>query len=196
MIITRLACAVFVVLIFGSIAGLAAEDYVFLKVIHQRAWRLGMIDGKVGCYARLGGGEFDVNLPSIPADKSGMRLAFRWMRSGDTLQIDVARAQQAEAPSQREKQHWYLTAKYSDGGAEVVLTKEATKYSHWEFLDKTEYSLDIPKYHIRNINDLGKDAWLGIEDKGVRYTGHVEVRKPVLTPEKKYYIAVDRGEPN
>lgn len=159
-------------------------------------WLLGLIDGKLMFEGQLGNEVKDEpNMPSIPHDPSGMRMAFRWMRNGDadTLQIHVDRDQQAEAPSQREKNDWYLTAEYTDKGAQVVLTKEATKYSHWKFVDENlDFGADVPQYHIRNINDLGKEAWLGVDSKGTRYIGRQELRKPILTSEKKFYVGVER----
>jgi hypothetical protein len=190
----------------------SAETIIFIRVyessgagedIHKHikdiVSNFRLINGNLGFVARLPGTEIkdEPEMPTTPRDKNVKREASRWLRNGDTLQIDVLPEQQAAAKAQAEKHHWFLTAKYTDKGGEVILTKDVTKYSNWQFLDENlDLGAEVPQYHIKNINDLGKDAWLGMDSKGVRYKGHVEIRKPILLFDKKQYIGVERQVPN
>ncbi|HEV3417849.1 MAG TPA: hypothetical protein VG056_13570 [Pirellulales bacterium] len=165
----------------------AADDY-FISVYQENqssGWDFGLIDGKLGFLGKRKGdvGEDESQLPVIPHDDGMMREAFRWLRDGDTLRLDLNNDDlQRQAKNQREKHHWFLTGAYTEHDAQVVLTKEKTKYSHWEFIHvKDDLGADGPRYNIKNINDLSKDAWFGMNSSGVRYKGHREIRKPCLT---------------
>ena len=196
----RFSRAVFFGLIFGvvlSTKSFAADEIEFLEIAQKGQWYLGLLDGRVGYYAELSDVKDAPNLPTFPSDKGGTRVAFRWLRTGDTFRIDVTQEQREETRAQAEKHHWFLSAKYTEKSGEVVLTEEETKYSHWQFLDENlDLGAEVPQYHIKNVNDLGKDAWLGMESKGVRFKGHIEIRKPILLFEKKQYIGVERHVPN
>jgi hypothetical protein len=159
------------------------------------AWNLGMIDGNLGFLGKWQGEESQKKLPGIPHDKGMMREAFRFLRSGDTLQIEVTPEEQDRSKIQAEKHRWYLTAKYADKDGKVTLTKEATKLSHWEFIrDKENPGVDVEHYYIKNVNDLGKDAWLGSQKEGVRYVGHQEIRKPKISFDEKQVFGIENVE--
>jgi hypothetical protein len=188
---------------FGLLAGAwapescDARETVFLGIAGKDVgdWHLGLIDGKLRFYSSSARGDDAAGLPSIPADMGGLRVAFRWLRDGDTFQIVVDREQRDEAKAQAEKHHWYLTANYTEKGGEVTLTKEPTKYSYWKLRDRSAgHGSETPRYHVLNVNDLGKDAWLGMDDKGVRYRGRQELRKAILTFETKQNIVVEEGD--
>ena len=67
--------------------------------------------------------------------------------------------------------------KYDERGGAVELSKESTKYSRWEFIRAGgERGQEVEHYYIRNINDLGKDAWLSMNSSGTRFRWHKEVR--------------------
>jgi hypothetical protein len=186
----------------ASPSAFGEEKIVFIEILQttgsgagerQTTWQLGMINGGLGFMGALRDVADTPEMPSIPHDKSGTREEHRFLRKDDTLQIDVVPFQQAESKVQAEKHHWFLTAKYTDKGGEVILTKEATKYSHWKFLDEDlGFGSDFPQYHIKNLNDLGKDAWLGMELNGVRYRGHAEIRKPIVSFETKQFIGIEK----
>jgi hypothetical protein len=183
------------ILLSLAVAGLVLEitpasgaDLYFISVYQENessGWDFGLIDGKLGFLGKLKGdaGEDESQLPVIPHDDGMMREAFRWLRDGDTLRLDLNKDDlQRQAKSQTEKHHWYLTGAYTEHDAQVVLAKEKTKYSRWEFIHvKDDLGADGPRYNIKNINDLGKDAWFGMNSSGVRYKGRREIRKPCLT---------------
>lgn len=73
------------------------------------------------------------------------------------------------------KDGWYVTADYSTSPPRVIVTKEPTKYSAWQFVRGSQAGF----YYIKNENDLGKDAWLGLEDTGKLYS---HVQKVPVTP--------------
>jgi hypothetical protein len=176
----------------------ARPETIFIHVPAEKGrgeWSLGLIDGKLGFYAKRQGGEDQKNLPSIPSDKGMMRMAFRFLKRGDTLLLEVTPDEQARSNVQAEKHHWFLTGSSPNKGGEVPLTREETKYSHWEFIRVTgDYNADYKRYYIKNADESEKNAWLGMEAKGVRYVGHVEVRKPKLSFDDKQVLAVENLE--
>jgi hypothetical protein len=154
---------------------------------HRVSWRLGLINGELAFLATRPDLKDEPGMPTIPRDTRGMRADFHWILRGDTLQIQVDQARQPSDKVEAEKNDWYLTAKYSDNGAEVVLTKDSTKHSHWGLVDKEILEpKEITRFHLRNNDDSGKTAWLGMDAKGVRYRGHIEMRKPLLSQEKRH----------
>jgi hypothetical protein len=189
-----LSIALPLLLLGVSLHAAPTGDRLFLtcQLPKHGEWHLGLINGELAFLAQLADVEDRPDMPRIPYDKGGMREAFRWVRDGDTLQIDVRSEQRDEAKVQAEKHRWFLTAKYTGKGSEVVLTKEATKYSHWQFLDiNADLGGEAPRYHVKNVNDLGKDAWLGIAAEGVRYQGQKEIRNPILSLDKPQWIIVE-----
>lgn len=125
-------------------------------------------------------------MPKIPAANYRVCETYHWLREGDTLQVLVDDKQARLWNVQGEKNHWYLTADFSGDKPKLFLSKEAKKYSHWDFLDKDILvPKEITRFHLRNREGDGKPRWLGMEAKGVRYKGHIEIRKPELLEAKQ-----------
>ena len=160
----------------------------------RNEWLLGLIDGHIGFLGKWQGTADESALAVIPSDNGRMREAFSFHWSGNTLQVEVSPEEQAASKIQAEKNQWYLTAKYTDNGGEVVLTKDETKYSHWKFIEARPHKDEIDYYYVKNTNDLGKEAWLGIESSGTRYLGHREVRKLKLSFGEKQVFGVERRD--
>jgi hypothetical protein len=96
------------------------------------------------------------------------------------------------------KDGWYVTADYSTKPPRVILTEKPTKYSRWswEYVSRNGRppGRESNDYYIKNENDLGKDAWLAIEEEGKTYHGGI-ARKPILSFEKKtLFDVVDVNE--
>jgi hypothetical protein len=132
------------------------------------------------------------DLPRVPAD-SGIRevpLKFAW--GSDTLRLHVPPddPKYVKMEKQAAKKGWYLSGDYTTDPPRVILTKEATKYSHWKFVDE-KYNGDATACYLKNENDLHKDAWLLVEKKGTLYKGGVEVRRFVLSPTEKTQFALE-----
>ncbi|HEV3417848.1 MAG TPA: hypothetical protein VG056_13565 [Pirellulales bacterium] len=154
-------------------------------------WRLGLIDGRLGFFGRADGSSDDGALPAVPVDNGMIRDAYILKKEGDTLRIEI-REQQRDVKNQSEKDGWFLTGRYTDKGGDVILSKEESKYSHWRFMHvNDDLGTDVPQYQIKNINDLGKDAWLAMASKGIRYKGHEEFRQPKLSFDQKQIFAVE-----
>jgi hypothetical protein len=172
-----------------------AEQIVALQIterappgahLQKIEWRLGLIDGKLGFKATLPGAVDRPDMPRLPYARRQICESYRWVTNGDTLQIDVDQAQADVWKVQAEKSGWYLTADYSGGEPKVILSKDATKYSHWQFLDKEILvPKEVEQFHVKDLDDLSKPKWLGMEAKGNRYQGRIEIRKPALVEEKQ-----------
>jgi hypothetical protein len=135
----------------------------------------------------------DKDLPRAPAD-SGLEeetLKFVW-GEGDTLRLHVSleEAKYLKMKKQAAKKGWYFSGDYTADPPRVILTKEATRYSHWKFVDE-RYDGDVTTCYLKNENDLHKDAWLLIEKKGTLYKGGIEVRRLVLSPTEKTEFALE-----
>jgi hypothetical protein len=155
-------------------------------------WYLGLIDGDVGFLGRWRGDEDDQKLPLIPSDQGQPRTSFTFLWDYVTLQIRVQNQQKA-MKIQADRDQWYLTAQYGEKGPRVTFTKEQEKRSRWEFVPvEGRGDSDIMYYYIKNINDLGKNAWLGVDATGVRYRWHDEVRKAKLSFNDKQIFAVEQ----
>lgn len=158
-------------------------------------WQIALVEGEIGF---IGGwtpqrpGESNTKMPArIPADHISRGV----YRNGDTLQAYVSTLVTWVDPNelrnvpkvQAEKHDWYLTGDYSGKQPTLKLTKKSEKYSHWEFISagKTTGAEDhepVTPFFIRNVNDLGKEAWLVMEDvPGVRYLNEGEFRKATLS---------------
>ena len=84
------------------------------------------------------------------------------------------------------KHGWYFSGDYSTSPPRIVLTKEPTTFSTWTFSAAPFGGDDEGWYvYIRNENDKGKDAWLGMAEKGAVYGKGWEGRAAVLSFEKK-----------
>jgi hypothetical protein len=194
----RLIASIYIAMV--AIHASAAEPIVRLpaKVINivvekNEQWSLGLIDGEIRFLGRWHGDQDDQELPLIPSDGARhARTALAILRDGDTLQVEVSPYKQQWSTVQAEKNHWFLTGKYAEKNPEVILTKEATKFSRWEFVRvEGAGNPEIKYYYIRNINDVGKDAWLAVEPTGVRYRWHREVRKAKLSFSDKEEFGVE-----
>jgi hypothetical protein len=110
---------------------------------------------------------------------------FRVTTDGSLLKVANPPARQST------KEGWYLSADYSANPPQVVLTQAPTEYSHWRFVNIKWSGNEGFDACIKNDNDLGKDAWLNMEDKGVFYREGIEARKPVLSYKNKSIFYVE-----
>ena len=85
------------------------------------------------------------------------------------------------------KHGWYLTADYLASPPQVVLTPTPTDHSRWTLV-KADHTYG--HRYIRNENDLGRAAWLGIAEQGARYEDGLEAHGVTLSPEQKLLFLV------
>jgi hypothetical protein len=157
---------------------------------HPR-WEIALVDGEIGFIggwtASKPGAKDTRPTVEIPSDKGELRLSPGVYKNDDTLQVYVEEYIREASKTQAEKHMWYLTGDYSGKEPALKLTKKMEKYSHWEFVAVGEPTgrkdhEPVQQYFIKNLNDLGKDAWLSMEKTpGVRYKNAGEFRKATLS---------------
>jgi hypothetical protein len=146
-----------------------------------RWWTLVLCDGNLGFYG-LASIPPGPNAPLIPVDNSRPRIVVRFTRDGATLQIYIAEDERALSQVQVQEHEWFLTGDYATTPPSVILTKEPTKYSRWTFVNKSETrSSEGGRAYIKNENDLGKEAWLSVDGKGIVFRQGWEIRQPILS---------------
>ncbi len=64
---------------------------------------------------------------------------------------------------------WYLAGDYSTRPPRVVIVKEPTKFARWVFVGVRGYDHEGYVGYLKNENDLSKDAWLCVANKGTVY---------------------------
>ena len=157
-------------------------------------WHLVMADVQIAFLGRSKDPAQDQSqLPRFPLDGSVPCAAYHFRRSGDTLQVFLRDNEKSASKVQAEKDGWYLTGKCTEKGGEVILTMGVEQFSHWSFLPAKILDPEVQRFYIRNVGPDGKDAWLWMEDKGTRYRGGRETRKPVLSFEKQEVFNVEGG---
>jgi hypothetical protein len=115
--------------------------------------------------------------------------SFGFIPDGPFLRVYVDAERRAAAAAIAGKHGWYLTADYSASPPEVVLTRGPTKDSRWTLV-KADHTYG--HRYIRNDNDLGRAAWLGIEEPSVRYQCGLETAAATLSLEKRLlFVVVD-----
>lgn len=154
-------------------------------------WYLILMNGELGFFAR-GVAPSDPNTRSIPTKGGQASQDGCFTVDGAMLRMDVRKEHRERFKEQDAKHGWYLTADYSTDPPSVILAKKPTKYSEWTF-EKIRWEGSGPEgydVYIKNDNDLGKPAWLSMADKGIRYKGGSELRKPILSKKKiPFYVA-------
>jgi len=162
---------------------------------HPRGgWLLGFIDD--GLAFELTGREEtredDLKLPAFPIEDRMMLATYRFLYSkdNDTLQLEVGSGR----GKLREYNLWYLTATYNDKGGDVSLSKEEVKHSKWKFVPTGKHSGEVTYYYIRNVNDLGKSAWLTVGDVKKHYKGGIVTRKARLSFDEKQEFGIEDAE--
>jgi hypothetical protein len=174
-------------------AGATIVRIATLEKVDQSVWYLQLINGDLGFWANTRGQASEPNPPSIPIDAGGYsRQNNHFVKVGAMLRVSLSPEERKRSKEQAAKDRGYLTGDYSTKLPRVILTKEPTKYSRWTFVHiDGNIHHDGEECYIKNDNDLGKDAWLSLEDKGVHYTGGEEVRRPTLSFEKKLRFFVE-----
>ena len=150
----------------------------------QRADRLFRVDRKTRPKIRVNFRDF---LSTVPYRAQ----AYHFRRSGDTLQVFLHDNEKSASKVQAEKDGWYLTGKCTEKGGEVILTMGVEQFSHWSFLPAKILDPEVQRFYIRNVRP--QEPWLWMEDKGTRYRGGRETRKPVLSFEKQEVFNVEGG---
>jgi hypothetical protein len=89
-----------------------------------------------------------------------------------------------------EKNGWYVTADYSARPPRVILVKEPTRYSRWLFVRIETPGPLYYHYYLKNENDLNKDAWLTVEERGKTDRGGI-AKQPILSFEKGIALGVE-----
>jgi hypothetical protein len=155
--------------------------------VDHAKWRLAVANGELLFVARPRDDPTEARSSSKAVQKTLALQSFNFFKDGAMIRV-------RNQGGKTEKDDWYLTGDYSTKPPHVIVTKEATKYSRWTLVQAPNTSdpeEGINRY-LKNENDQGKDAWLSMEDKGVRYKGGEvwEARKPTLSAEKKapYYM--------
>ena len=164
---------------------------IVIRSLDPAFYFLVLLDGRLGFRGTTRiEKEDDAKLPPVPTDDRMARMSTTFLRNRDTIQIEVTKGELQRSKVQADKHHWYLTGKYTEGRAEVTLTKEPTKYSHWQFVP-VEGELGTRQFYIRNINDLGKDAWLAVAPgMGTLYQGGIELRNAELAFGRKQAMRI------
>jgi hypothetical protein len=145
----------------------------------RRHWDLRLVDDELCFVSVLAGNTPPPNAPMFKNRRPSI-LCPEFVKDGAHWRANL-RERGSEMPKHlMAKNGWYVTGDYSSDPARVILTKLPTKYSSWRFV-VTGGGTDGYNSWIKNDNDLGRDTWLSIEEKGVLYTGGWEVRRPLLS---------------
>jgi len=131
--------------------------------------------------------------PDFPNAGGELQVTFLFREDGTRLRFFVP-GDRLKLKDQASKQGWYLTGDYSTDPPSVILTKEPTKYSNWQFLDPVpRVGEDNGKVcYVKNENDRNKDGWLYFEGNGTVYKHSEELRKPILSHDKKVLFGLWR----
>jgi len=111
-----------------------------------------------------------------------------FMRDGAYIRTHVVEYGQDVPKLLAERNGWYLTADYSTESPTVVLTKEPTKHSEWDFVDVKDPDLTDDEAfaaQIKNRNVSAKAVWLDMQRKGIVYQGGKVVCRPALSSDQK-----------
>lgn len=170
-----------------SIAVAAKPQVITVYLGEDRHWELALVDGEVGFYGPAGA-PAKGPLPDVPVAEPKIGL----FRENNTLQVYVDEGRRKEFKVQKEKHLWVLTGDYSAKQPALKLTRGVEKYSRWELEFAGEKKGDEPEtyYYIRNVNDLDKDAWLAVDEKGTRFKNGTEFRKATISFKEKQEFTV------
>jgi len=156
----------------------------------KRSGMLSITDGKL-CFQTISSNTTKPS-PDTPSVPEVPDFSFGFVRDGSFLRVFIYADMRAKSEKLAAKHGWYLTGDYSTTPPRVILTKEATKYSRWTFINIPKKTGSDGYYaHIKNENDLGKDAWLDIGEKDVLYKARIEALKPLLSFKEKVEFYVE-----
>ncbi len=143
--------------------------------------------------------------PAKPVGRPLPDWSDQFVRRGDFLRVkmnpmSISVARNVNRDFSREllrKDAWYVSADYSTKPPRVILAEKPTKYSRWSWVTvprKDNLAHTSKDYYVKNDNDLGKDAWLAVEDEGRTYSGgvyeRIAARKAILSFDKKTLFGV------
>ena len=113
---------------------------------------------------------YELDPPKVPLPPTPRWYPVNFVWTGGTLASRrsrfVAHDGLKEAAA---KVGWYLTADYSTKPPRVILTKEPTVSSRWTFIGQSVSGSSSVRCYLRNYNDDGKEAWLGMEKIATAY---------------------------
>ncbi len=150
-------------------------------------WNLEVVGGEVMFVC---GGSYERDLPPLPASSYAFVPEGEYVRARTTeLPEGPRRRNKLKEKELLGKDGWYLTADYSTEPPGVVLAAKPTAASRWRFL-RTRAVTGETYYHIRNVNDAGKEAWLCVQEgKEKRYV-EGDVRKPILCSDEMALLTI------
>jgi hypothetical protein len=160
-----------------TIRRMAGKTQHWLSVVDGQlrfsSWRAGDQGGQPPCPG---------SLPD-PAPEG----SYGFVPDGPFLRVYVDAEKRATSEELAGKHGWYLTGDYSASPPQVILTPAPLRSSRWTLL-KADHTYG--HRYIRNENDLGRAAWLGIAEQGVRYQDGLEAHAVTLSPEQKLLFLV------
>ncbi len=143
---------------------------------------LSVVDGQLRFSSWHAGGQ-----AGEPALGPAPEASYGFVPDGPFLRVYVDAEKRAKSEELAEKHGWYLSADYLASPPQVVLTPAPTDHSRWTLV-KADHTYG--HRYIRNENDLGRAAWLGIAEQGVCYQGGLEARGVTLSAEQKLLFLV------
>ncbi len=155
-----------------TIRRMAGKTQHWLSVVEGQLRFLSWHAGGQGCQPPLG-----------PAPEG----SYGFVPDGPFLRVYVDAEKRAKSEELAEKHGWYLSADYLASPPQVVLTPAPTDHSRWTLV-KADHTYG--HRYIRNENDLGRAAWLGIAAEGARYQGGLEAHGVTLSAEQKLLFLV------
>jgi hypothetical protein len=127
-------------------------------VDEKRTRMLSITDGKLCFMTNASDGTKPS--PSTPSVAKVPDYSFGFVRDSSFLRVFIYADDRAKSKELAATHGWYLSGDYATTPPRVVLTKKPTKYSRWKFIKvPKEFGSDGYYAHIKNENDLGKDAW-------------------------------------
>ena len=188
------------ILLLLTASSVLGQDSDVLNANHAYTIRSGGVDGKRTGMLSITDGKlcFYTVAPKATTPSSDTPLvpkvpdfSFGFVRDGSFLRVFIYADMRDKSKELAAKHGWYLTGDYSATPPKVILTQEPTKYSHWTFITIPKKTHSDGYYaHIKNENDLKKNAWLTMEEKGVRYKARIEALQPILSfkEELEFYV--------
>lgn len=131
--------------------------------------------------------------PTKPGAPPLPGYAMRFVRDGAHIRVLLQKDQPSRSKEVAAKDGWYVTGDYSTKPPSVILTKEPTKYSRWEFVSPRPGGRIYQTCFLKNENDLGTDAWLSMENEGTTYQGGI-AHAPILAVEKRELSVLEADE--
>ena len=128
--------------------------------------------------------------PEFPSPGGELRVTYLFAKDGAKLRLFIPEGE-LKSKVFASNLGWYVTGDYSTNPPSVTLTKEPTTHSEWEFPD-SDYDERNTICFIKNKNDQNTNEWLYFEDDGTVYKHGQELRKPILSKDKKCRYLLER----